>query len=340
MRKFISGLHRTQLGYPAGGVYGERMAISGTWLAIDVIGTKLETDVFVHSADGKRVARRLDRCASMLGFDKAGEKVVRAVARAKIAGEEVPTVPGLFIESHHIDAADGTAVGLILWVGEREPDERPTYNAWILDMAALTTRTSGDDPAMIGDGRETGETRHIQYLFTWLNPEDAWAMVGGYYDALTGDDGILLDSYWSLRPGGTEWVHMWSSTRLRVSASGARTLYGLTLRIKHREIEANIASLIRYTNATLLLVEARERFPITTIGARAPLGEERIKQVLDQINLDKLARVDSDEPVEQRLTIDGESFLAAPFELHSAQGKHADPVAIILLLEDQTAVRS
>src|SRR5690606_28937804 len=175
----------------------------------------------------------------------------------------------------------GTPVGLIAWIGTDKPGPRPTYNAWILDMAAMTTRTTGDNPSLIGDGREANEERHVQYLFTYLNPEDAWNMVGGYYDALTGEDGLLIDSYWSLRPGGT-WVHFWSSCRLRVRKNDQRLLYGLTMQLDKREmLEANISSLVRYSNATLLLVEARQTIPITTVGRHAPLGESRISQVLE-----------------------------------------------------------
>lgn len=315
--------------------YAVAMAIQGMWLAVDIIGTRHTGEVFIHSAAGERVARRLKRCASELGFDRAGEAVVRAVVEATLDGRSIPAVEGLNVETHQIDAADGTPVGLILWVGSRKPNPRPTYNAWVLDMTAKTTRTSGDDPGMIGDGRQAGEERHVQHLFTWLNPEDAFSMVGGYYDALTGDDGDLIQSYWSLRPGGDEYVHMWSSCRLRVTNEGnQRHLYGLTLKIEHRELEANISSLIRFSNATLLLVEARDKIPLTTIGRLAPLGEDRITQVMEQVNLDELTRTDGQTPSDQKLEINGERFIASTFALHSAREKHGDPVAIILLVEE------
>ncbi|MFC9897632.1 hypothetical protein ACFVMC_28415 [Nocardia sp. NPDC127579] len=313
------------------------MALPAMWIAVDLIGTELSDDVFVHSAGGDRVARPLRRCAPKLGFDRAGEALFRAVVAASARGAEIPRVDGVVVETHRIDAADGTPVGLVVWLSPQRPDPRPTYNAWVLDMTAMTTRTSGDDPAMIGDGRQAGEERHVQYLFTWLNPEDAWSMVGGYYDALTGDDGLLIQSYWSLRPEGADWVHMWSSCRLRVDASGQRTLYGLTLKIATREIEANIASLIRYSRATLLLVEANNKIPITTVGRLAPLGEARIGQILDQVDLDQLANPQSPEAAEQPIQIDGAPFLASTFALHSAREKHGDPVAIILLVQGDSA---
>ncbi|MDV6270964.1 hypothetical protein [Rhodococcus globerulus] len=317
------------------------MSIQGMWLAVDIIGTQFGKDVFIHSAAGERVARPLPRCAKKLGLDRSGEAVVEAVVRALLSGKTIPKVDGLIVESHKIDASDGTPVALIVWIGDREPDPRPTYNVWVLDMTAMTTRTSGDDPAMIGDGREANEERHVQHLFTWLNPEDAWDMVGGYYDALTGEDGLLIQSYWSLRPAGTEWVHMWSSCRLRLTDEGnQRTLYGLTLRLAERELESNIASLIRFGNATLMLVEARNRIPLTTVGKLAPLGESKVAQVLDQVDLALLASPDDPEGSGQRLLIDGESFMASTFKLHSAREKekHGDPVAIILLVEEKAAV--
>ncbi|MFM9262224.1 hypothetical protein ACKAMS_26650 [Rhodococcus sp. 5A-K4] len=313
------------------------MATKGMWLAVDIIGTAYGKDVFIHSAGGERVASTLPRCAGQLGLGKKGEMVVEAVVRSLLAGKEVPKVDGLIVESHQIDASDGTPVALIVWIGENEPEPRPTYNVWVLDMSAMTTRTSGDDPSMIGDGREAGEERHVQYLFTWLNPEDAWGMVGGYYDALTGEDGMLIQSYWSLRPDGAEFVHMWSSCRLRLTDDGnQRTLYGLTLRLQERELEANIASLVKYSNATLMLVEARNRIPLTTVGKHAPLRESQVAQVLDQIDLEQLASHNDPDSGAQKVLIDGEPYTAATFELHSARAreKHGDPVAIILLLED------
>ncbi|MET9489830.1 hypothetical protein [Nocardia sp. NPDC006630] len=103
-----------------------------------------------------------------------------------------------------------------------------------------------------------------------------------------------------------------------------------------REIESNIASLVKYTNATLLLVESKNRIPLTSVGRLAPLGEGRISQVLEQIDLQGLSTPQDSEGSEQRITIDGQPYLAAKFALHSAREKHGDPVAIILLVEDQT----
>lgn len=249
--------------------YAGLMAIKGMWLAVDIIGTQFGKDIFIHSAAGERVAATLPRCANQLGYSKKGEAVVEAVVRSLLAGKEVPQVEGIIVESHQIDASDGTPVALIVWIGDREPDPRPTYNVWVLDMSAMTTRTSGDDPSMIGDGREAGEERHVQYLFTWLNPEDAWNMVGGYYDALTGEDGMLIQSYWSLRPGGNEFVHMWSSCRLRLTDEDSqRTLYGLTLRLESRELEANIANLVKYSNATYDDRTEAVRQPCGLLGRR------------------------------------------------------------------------
>lgn len=312
------------------------MALPGRWVAVDIIGTKLSEDVFIHSAGGERVAKPFRRCARQLHFDRIGETAFRAVVYAALAGRELPKIDGLVTDVYQIDASDGTPVGLIVWMAAKPPTERPTYNAWVLDMTAMTTRTSGDDPSLIGDGRGDGEERHVQYLFMWLHPEDAWSMVGGYYDALTGDDGMLIQSYWSLRPQGI-WVHMWSSCRLRVGVEGNRTLYGLTLKLDHRDnMENNISSLVRFSAATVLLVEKQKRIPITTVGKLAPLGEQRIAQVLEQVDLDELTIDPAEEPVEQMIEIDGRPFVAAKFALHSSREQHGDPVAIILLREQHS----
>ncbi|KZM69305.1 hypothetical protein AWN90_10525 [Nocardia terpenica] len=314
------------------------MTLPAAWIAVDIIGTRVHGEVFIHSAAGRRVARPLRRVASKLGFDRSGEAVFTALVESALAGRDVAAVPGLVVETHRIDAADGTAVALVVWAATTAPPPRPTYNVWVLDMTAMTTRTSGDDPSLIGDGRNAGEERHVQYLFTYLCPEDAWSMCGGYYDALTGDDGLLIDSYWSLRPT-EQWVHMWSSCRLRVTDKGRqRTLYGLTLVLNKREnFTSNISSLVRFTRATLLLVEKKNRIPITTVGRLAPLGENRVCEVLDQVDLDELAAPDSGDGIEQKIRIEGQPFVATKFALHSVQERHGDPVAIILLTEDSAA---
>lgn len=311
------------------------MAIQGTWICVDIIGTKQGGDVFIHSGAGARVARPLHRCANTFGLDKKGEDVVRAVINAALDGREIPKVDGLYVETHQIEAADGTPVGLVVWVGVQPPTPRPVYNGWVLDMQAMTTRTSGDNVDLYGDVREANEERHVQYLFTYLNPEDVWSLVGGYYDALTGDHGDLIESYWSLKPD--EWVHFWSSGRLHLADGGnTRLLHGITLQLQDRQFESNIASLIRYSNATLLLVEASHKIPLTTVGRHAPMGEDRVAQVLDQVDLAALANPAIPRDAEQRLTIDGTPFIASTFALHSAREKHGDPVAIVLLVEDDS----
>ncbi|WP_254593032.1 hypothetical protein [Prescottella equi] len=313
------------------------MTIQGMWLAVDIIGTRLGGDVFIHSAAEARVAKTLRRCANALGLDKRGEAVVRAVIEAALDGREIPSVEGLFVETRQVDASDGTPVGLIVWIGAQPPTSRPVYNGWVLDMQAMTTRTSGDNPTVYGDFRETDEERHVMHLFTYLNPEDVWSLVGGYYDALTGDHGDRIESYWSLQPGG-QWVHFWSSCHLHLADRGdTRILHGLTLQLKDRKFESNIASLIRYSNATLLLVEASHKIPLTTVGRHAPLGEDRVAQVLSQIDLAALANPEVPRDAEQRLEIDGVPFVASTFALHSSREKHGDPVAIVLLVEDDAA---
>lgn len=313
------------------------MAIQGTWIAVDILGSRQGGDIFIHSAAGARVARPLSRCAKSFGLDKKGEAVVRAVIEASLAGREIPKVEGLYVETHQVDTSDGTSVGLIVWVGVQPPTPRPVYNGWVLDMQAMTTRTSGDNVDLYGDVREADEERHVMYLFTYLNPEDVWSLVGGYYDALTGDHGDLIESYWSLQPGG-QWVHFWSSCRLHLADGGdTRLLHGLTLQLEERKFESNIASLIRYSNATLLLVEASHKIPLTTVGRHAPLGEGRVSQVLDQIDLDRLANPEVPHDAEQKLTIDGVPFIASTFALKSTREHSGEPVAIVLLVEDDAA---
>ncbi|MET4614114.1 hypothetical protein ABIC28_005127 [Rhodococcus sp. PvR044] len=310
------------------------MAIEGTWLAVDIIGTRLDGEPFIHSAGGARIARPLKRCAGLLKLDRVGEDVVRAVIVAALEGRSIPKVEGIIVETHQIDASDGTPVGLIIWIGGQKPTPRPTYNGWVLDMQAMTTRTSGDNPSLYGDVREAGEEHPVHRLFTFLNPEDVWTLVAGYYDALTGKDGDLIESYWSLKPGD-QWVHCWSSCRLHCAdGDDIRLLRGLTLQLPHRELfESNFASLIRYTNATLLLVESTHKIPLTSAGRHAPLGEGQIAQVLDQVDLGVLADPAAGEGLRQNLEIDGVPFTASTFEVRSNRKNHGVPVAIMLLRE-------
>ena len=311
------------------------MALPALWIAIDVIGTSLSGDIFVHSASGERVSRPLRRCASQLGFSRAGEAAFRSIVAAALADRELPALDGLVIETHRVDAADGTRVGLIVWASASPAGERPVYNAWVLDLATMTTRTSGDDPAMIGDGRRAGEQRSIQSLLTWLNPDDAWTIVGIFYDALTGDDGLLIEGQWSVRPAGADWVHMWTAGRLRVSEDNQRLLHGLTVKLVSREINANIAMLVRYSGATLLLVEALYRIPLTSVGRMAPLSEDHTAQVLAQLDQAKLSCPTDPDGAVQAITIDGEPFTASIFPLSSARLKYGGPVAVVLFRSEE-----
>lgn len=307
------------------------MAWPGVWIAVDIVGTHLSGEVFVHSAAGDPIARPLRECADQLGLTDADEAAFRAVVEAALTGHEILSGDGIVVETHRIDAADGTPVGLIVWADPRPPTARPVYNAWVFDVAGMTSRTSGDNPGLIGDGRAPGEERHIQHLFTWLNPEDASSWMAVYYDAHTGVDGTLLQLYWSLRPGGREWVHLWSSCRLRVSDSNHRMLYGLTVELASREVESAIAPLVQFSRATLLLVEAGTRTPITTVGSLAPLGESRIAQVLDQVDLEKRSEPGVFDSVEQDIRIDGVRFTASTMALTSVQGRRGAPVAVVLV---------
>lgn len=312
------------------------MALRGSWIAVDIIGTNQGKDIFVHSAGGAKVAKTLRRCALALGLDKRGEAVVRAVVEQTLQGRAVPEVDGLHVETHEVVASDGTPVGLLVWVGDQEPSARPIYNGWVMDMRAMTTRTSGDNPALIGDGRVADEERHIQYLFTYLNPDDVWYLIGAYSDVMAGEDGLFLEGHWSLRPAG-QWVHFWSSGRVHLlDDEGGRLVYGLTLHIPEREIfESNIGALVRYSGATLLLVEARDKIPLTTAGRLAPLSENQVNQVLAQVDVDILS-TSIDNPLEQKIEIDSTQFLASTFPLHSSRENHGDPVAIILLAPEES----
>lgn len=106
-------------------------------MAVDIIGSKSGNDIFVHSAAGKRVARPLYRAKS-LNLDKAGEMLMRGVVSVALEGRAIPRVEGMHIETHQVDASDGTPVGLVVWVGTEKPEPAA-------DLQRLGSRYGGHD---------------------------------------------------------------------------------------------------------------------------------------------------------------------------------------------------
>ncbi|MFI5778971.1 hypothetical protein [Nocardia sp. NPDC051570] len=312
------------------------MHLPRCWFGVDVIATLLREEIFIHSAGGQRVARPLRRVASRLGFDRQGEDLFTAVVRDALAGPAVDRVRaegGLECHTHWIKAPDDTSVGLIVWLAAAPVQIRPVYNSWILDLHKVATRSGGDNLGLIGSDRLPGEERPIRDLLRHTNPEDAGEFLSLYYGARTGKEGAYTEAFWSVRPGD-DWVHFWSSTNLVGSAdSGRATVYGLTAQLRDRELDTRLGTLVRYTNATLLMVDAQNKVTVTATGELAPAleDEQLLEQVLAQIDTDRVLAATSDSVVEQTIAIEGDQFRAAAFSVTNAR-KHIDgPVAILLV---------
>jgi hypothetical protein len=306
--------------------YSVRMRVPNQWIAVDLLGPS-GRNMLVHSAGGAKVAKALRRVdASELGFDETSRRIFTAYADSLRSDTDTAIdlpddLGNLRIEHHLLTAADGKNITAIIWFGDTEPTPRPTYNAWVADLFNFTTATTGDDVKLIGDDREEGEERHGQHLFRYLNPEDAWRMMGGYYDAFTGDDGLYVDANWTLNVPDNP-VHFYSGCRLVVTDT-TRLLYGTSMQIAARpDYQSNIATLVGGGDRTLLLFEARGPQPLTSVGAEAPVSPEFYESVMKQVDLKS--------PGQAEITVEGKEFTAMLFPLHSVQEQHGDPVAILL----------
>ncbi len=312
------------------------MQLPRRWFGIDVIGTRLREEIFLHSADGQRVARPLRRVGSRLGFDRQGEELFTAVVTDALADPPVDRIRcegGLECHIHWIMAPDDTAVGLIIWLAAPPVPDRPIYNSWILDLRKVATRSGGDNLALIGTDRLPGEERPIRDLLRHTNPEDAGEFLALYYDARTAKEGAFTEAFWSVRPAG-DWVHFWSSTNIVGSAESDRAaVYGLTAQLRDRELDTRLGTLVRYTNATLLMVDARNRVTVTTTGELAPAleDEQLLGRVLDQVDTDRVLTSSTDSVVEQTISIEGDRFRAASFSVTSDRKRVDGPVAILLV---------
>ncbi|MFD6157939.1 hypothetical protein ACFWF7_10060 [Nocardia sp. NPDC060256] len=317
------------------------MQLPRRWFSVDVIATLLHEQIVIHSSDGHRVARPLRRVASQLGFDRQGEALFTGVITDIMAGPQVDhvrTEGGIECHTHWIAAPDGQAVGLVVWIAAPPTTPRPVYNSWILDLQKVATRSGGDNLSIIGDGRKAGEERAIRHLLRHMIPDDAGEFLALYYGAQNGKEGRLTEASWSVRrpddPG--QWVHFWSSTTaLGASGDRDRTVYGLTAQLRHREMDTRMSTLVRYTNSTLLMVDARSGFVVSTTGELAPAfdsDEPLLRRVLDQIDMKRITPATSHETVvEQTISIEGSRFNVATFAVPNARQAAEVPLAILLV---------
>ncbi|WP_378733338.1 hypothetical protein [Nocardia brasiliensis] len=317
------------------------MQLPRCWIGIDVVGTHLQGEIVVHSVAGRRAARPLRRIAYEIGLKSRGaEQLFKGVVTdllGRPATDHTATEAGLECRSHWIKAPDGTPLGLIVWLAEPPPLPPPVYNAWILDLDRVTTRSSGDDLSLIGDGRKAGEERPIRDLLCRVNPDDAPAFLSLYYDALTGEKGLLAEAMWSVRaPTEDQWIHFWSAAHvggIGTPDDSGRSLYGLTMRLDSRELDTRLGTVVAFTNSTLLMVDADHRVPLATTGELAPMDAVLIGQVLDQIDLDQVI-ASRDNAIERDIWLTGRPYRAKAFRLPTAQKRPVHPVAIVLRAHD------
>lgn len=317
------------------------MQLPRRWFSVDVIATLLHEQIVIHSSDGHRVARPLRRVASQLGFDRQGEALFTGVVNDLLAGPQVDHVRadgGIECHTHWIEAPDGQAVGLVVWIAAPPTTPRPDYNSWILDLRKVATRSGGDNLGIIGDGRQAGEERAIRHLLRNMIPDDAGEFLALYYGAQDGKEGRLTEATWSVRrpDDPTRWVHFWSTTTaLGAHGGDNRTVYGLTAQLRHREMDTRMGTLVQYTHSTLLMVDARTGFTVTTTGELAPAfdsDEQLLRRVIEQIDLHRVAPAAAHETVvEQTISIDGDRYNVASFAVPNPRQTADAPVAILLV---------
>jgi hypothetical protein len=312
------------------------MQLPRCWFGVDIIATLLRrNEIFIHSANGQRVNRPLRRVASRLGFDRRGEHLFTGVVKDVLAGPDVDCIRsegGLECHTHWIKAPDGTAVGLVIWLATPPVEPRPVYNSWILDLQEVATRSGGDNLSLIGTDRLPGENRPIRDLLRHMNPDDAGEFLTLHYDATTGPEGTIAEASWSVRPAD-HWVHFWSTANAVGAAdSSRRTVYGLTTQLSYRQLDTRMGTLVRYTGATLLMVDVHNMVTVTTSGElTSVLDDDRIlAQVIDQIDPDRIPAT-SGTAVEQVITIEAERFAATAFAVTSTQKRPNIPIALLLV---------
>ncbi|MBF6059419.1 hypothetical protein IU500_03170 [Nocardia terpenica] len=317
------------------------MDLPRLWVGIDVIGTLIHGEIVVHSAGGRRVARRLRRVAPKLGYDYQGENLFRGVVTDAMSGPRIDcarTAGGIECRLHWVIAFDGTAVGLVVWLAPGPVPPRPVYNSWTIDLARLITAGGGDNLTLYGVKRQVGEYKPFPVLLKNMIPDDAPGFTAMIHNLRHEREGVLCDTLWSVRPG-TTWNHLWSSATTLGAPGPGRTVYGLTTQLPHRDLDARLGTLVRYTGATLVMVDVVDRVVINASGdvAEALLADEqRLRGVLAQIDLDAvIGEADTEPVVEQMISIEGSLFRAALFALPARPVQPGSVIAILLVAAPQ-----
>ncbi|WP_331761179.1 hypothetical protein OG225_42750 (plasmid) [Nocardia sp. NBC_01377] len=313
------------------------MRLPSAWICVDVIGTAQCGEIVVHTFGEKRVSRRLRRVGTKLGFDHSGEALFASLVGAAL--EQQPRVDqrssehGLEFHTKWVIAPDNVAVALVVWLAPAPVAPRPIYNAWVLDLRQITTRSAGDNLAIIGDGRVEGEERPIRDLLTNANTDDTPNFLALYWDALTGDPGILAEAYWSIR-SPTGWIHFWSAARVPThptSTAQRNFVHGISVELAHRDVVSTMSTMVAFTESTLLIVDGDALFPVTTTGKLAPLEERHIKEILGQLHLADITDDLAKAPVEQMISVEHTAFRCTVFALPTVQQRlTVRPVAILL----------
>lgn len=307
------------------------------WVGVDIIGTMLHGDIVVHSADGRRVLRRLRRVASKLGFDRQGETLFRGVVTDAMNGPRIACArseAGIEFRTHWVIAPDGTAVGLVVWLAPPPVAPRPIYNSAIMDLQHMATAATGDDLDLYGVERAAGERKPIMQVLRHMTPDDAPAWAAMTYKAEREPEGVTVDTVWSIRPE-REWVHLWTSVTNLGAPGPQRAVYGLTVNLPHRTVDTRLGTLVRYTGATLLMVDVHTRVVRNASGDLADIlitDEQRLANVLTQIDLERLTGMASIDPVvEQTISIEGSLFQSAMFTIPTGPVQPGAAIAILLV---------
>ncbi|MFI5783741.1 hypothetical protein [Nocardia sp. NPDC051570] len=313
------------------------MDLPRAWIGIDIIGTELHGEIVVHSAGGRRVARRLGRVAPKLGFDGRGEALFRGVVSDVMAGPQIDHVrreAGIECRTHWVTAMDDTPVGLVVWLAPPPVAARPVYNTWMLDLQALSAAGGGDDLELYGTGRKRGEYRPLMKALQYMAPDDSPRFTTLIHGAEHEPEGALVGTYWSMRPAD-KWVHMWAATT-NVGAPGRkRAVYGLTVQIPHRDLDTPLGNLVRYTGATLVMVDPLNQVVMNASGDLADMlltDERRMARVLAQLDMPRLIdAAPTNDPVEQMISIEGDRFRAAIFASPTGPVRSGTLITVLLV---------
>lgn len=308
------------------------------WIVVDLTGLKVNngTDLTIHSADGTPIERGLRRSITPrrgaepdLQLDKEAAGALLRYVRSLDLDNPVDgaaTFKGLHVAHHFVTHPEFGALSVAVWMHETPPPEPPLLNSWVLDLDELATVTAGDDVSILPDGREAGETRPVQDLWRYIQPEDAAVLVRRYAEALANPPGSWMSIEWTLRPPDSDPVHLFSGGRIFLKDNDvSRVIAGTSALLTERtQISQDVIEPIaEFSGITLALVNWRIPAAITSIGSEAPLSNQALATLVS------VKELPDGQP--HQVTLDGKLFLARSVPINNDP---KDAAMVLLRRED------